>query len=210
VVVGTDDVQVTWEAGDWRMQRGDFFAEWNPATAKGRILQTLNPYSLDCVLRIIHTLLLARENGFLAHASSAVRNGRAFLFAGVSGSGKTTMASLAPADVALLTDEISYVTRQGNEYFAFGTPFAGELARPGENISAPIAGLYLLAKGRENTIESIGTAEAVRGLMEDILFFAKDRDLVNLVFQAACEFVSRVPVKRLTFVPDARVWELIR
>lgn len=119
------------------------------------------------------------------------------------------MASLAPADAALLTDEISYVTRRGDQYFAHGTPFAGELARPGENMSAPIAGLYLLAKGSENKIESIGTAEAARGLMEDILFFAKDREMVNLVFQAACEFVGRVPVKRLTFVPDARVWELI-
>ncbi len=119
------------------------------------------------------------------------------------------MASLAPPDVALLTDEISYVTRQKDQYFAFGTPFAGELARPGENMRAPIAALYLLAKGRENKIESIGTVEAVRGLLEDILFFAKDRELVNLVFQAACDFVGRVPVKRLTFVPNARVWEMI-
>ncbi len=209
VISASEDVQVTWEAGLWRMERGDFYAEWNPALACGRIRQTANPYSLDCVLRIVHTLLLAREGGFLVHASSAVRNGRAFLFAGVSGAGKTTMASLAPPDVALLTDEISYVTWQKDQYFAFGTPFAGELARPGENMRAPIAALYLLAKGRENKIESIGTVEAVRGLLEDILFFAKDRELVNLVFQAACDFVGRVPMKRLTFVPDARVWELI-
>jgi len=208
-ILGGDEVQVTWKDGLWRMERGDFCAVWNPTMACGRIRQTANPYSLDCVLRIIHTLLLAREDGFLVHASSAVRNGRAFLFAGVSGAGKTTMARLAPPDVALLTDEISYVTRQKDQYFAFGTPFAGELARPGENIRAPIAGLYLLAKGRENKIESLGTVEAVRGLLEDILFFAKDRELVNLVFQAACDFVGRVPVKRLTFVPDARVWEMI-
>jgi hypothetical protein len=209
VLLGSEEVQVTRKDGLWRMERGDFCAVWNPALACGRIRQTANPYSLDCVLRIVHTLLLAREDGFLVHASSAVRNGRAFLFAGVSGAGKTTMASLAPPDVALLTDEISYVTRWTDQYFAFGTPFAGELARPGENMRAPIAALYLLAKGRENKIESIGTVEAVRGLLEDILFFAKDRELVNLVFQAACDFVGRVPVKRLTFVPDARVWEMI-
>lgn len=29
-------------------------------------------------------------------------------------------------------------------------------------------------------------------------------------FHSAFEFLSRVPVSRLTFVPDARVWELIR
>ncbi len=91
-----EDVRVTWDSGRWLMKRGDFRAEWNPSTARGRIQQTINPYSLDSVLRIVHTLLLAREGGFLLHASSAIRNGRAFLFSGVSGAGKTTMARLAP------------------------------------------------------------------------------------------------------------------
>ena len=99
-----EDVRVTWESGNWLMQRGDFRAEWNPSTERGHIQQTINPYSLDCVLRIVHTLLLAREGGFLLHSSSAIRNGRAFLFSGVSGAGKTTMARLAPPDAALLTD----------------------------------------------------------------------------------------------------------
>lgn len=84
---GDEDLQVSWDSGRWLMERGDFRAEWNPATARGRIEQTMNPYSLDSVLRIVHTLLLAGRGGFLLHASSAIRNGRAFLFAGVSGAG---------------------------------------------------------------------------------------------------------------------------
>jgi hypothetical protein len=202
-------VRVTWNSGRWLMQRGDFRAEWNPATALGHVEQTTNPYSLDSVLRIVHTLLLAQEGGFLLHASSAIRNGRAFLFSGVSGAGKTTMARLAPPDAALLTDEISYVTRRGDRYLALGTPFYGELARPGENLSAPIEALYLLAKGPKNIIEPVEGVDAVRGLMENILFFARDPEFVNLVFDTACEFAGKVPVRRLTFVPDSSVWELI-
>jgi hypothetical protein len=204
-----EDVRVHWESGRWLMQRGDFSAEWNPATSRGHIRQTRNPYSLDSVLRIVHTLLLARQGGFLLHASSAIRNGRAFLFSGVSGAGKTTMARLAPPDAALLTDEISYVTRHDDRYFAVGTPFFGELARVGENLRAPVEALYLLAKGPENKIEPIEGADAIRGLMGNILFFARDPEFVQMVFDAACEFASRVPVRRLTFVPDASVWELI-
>lgn len=204
-----EDVRVTWESGRWLMERGDFRAEWNPSTARGRIQQTINPYSLDSVLRIVHTLLLAREGGFLLHASSAIRNGRAFLFSGVSGAGKTTMARLAPPDAALLTDEISYVTRRHGGYFAVGTPFFGELARVGENLQAPIEAVYLLAKGPKNKIEPIVGAHAVRQLMGNILFFARDPEFVKLVFDSAFDFVSRVPVRRLTFVPDTSVWELI-
>ena len=41
------------------------------------------------------------------------------------------------------------------------------------------------------------------------VFFAEDPELVRRVFRSACQFVEDVPVRRLTFVPDARVWELI-
>jgi hypothetical protein len=206
---GDEELRVTWNSGRWLMERGDFRAEWNPSTARGRIQQTINPYSLDCVLRIVHTLLLAQEGGFLLHASSAIRNGRAFLFSGVSGAGKTTMARLAPPDAALLTDEISYVVRRDGRYFAVGTPFYGELARAGENLCAPIDALYLLAKGPQNLIEPIEGTDAVRGLLGNLLFFARDPEFVKMVFDTAFDFVKHVPVRRLTFAPTTSVWELI-
>jgi hypothetical protein len=214
-VSGSDEVSVNFVGGRWTLERGDFHAEWEPAAGVGRIRQAANPYSIDSALRILHSLLLAKQGGMLVHASSAIKNGRAFLFAGVSGAGKTTMMRLAPRYAILLTDEISYVRRDeaGNAceggYVAFGTPFAGELATPGENVSAPVGGIYLLAQGRENKIEPVSEAAAVRGIMESVLFFAKDTELVERVFDAVCALVKRVPVKRLTFMPDARVWELI-
>ena len=208
-MLGTGDVRVERESGQWSIGRGDFQADWNPRAARGIIRQSVNPYSINSVLRIVHTLLLAEQGGFLVHASSAVRNGRAFLFAGVSGAGKTTMARLAPPDVTLLTDEISYVSRQEDGYHAYGTPFAGDLGRLGENMRAPLEALYLLRKGTENKVEPVGAAEASRALLENILCFANDSEVVRSVFEAACDFVCRVPIRRLTFVPDARVWEMI-
>jgi hypothetical protein len=203
------EVSVHHNSGRWTLRRGDFLAEWNPASRTGRIRQTCNPYSIDAVLRIVHTLVLARQGGFLMHSASAIRNGKAFLFAGVSGAGKTTISRLAPPDATLLTDEISYVRKNQAGYTAFGTPFTGELAKLGENVSAPIAILYLLAQGPENRIDPVAPAEAARSLLANVLFFAEDEELVQSTFHSAFEFVSRVPVLRLTFVPDARVWELI-
>jgi hypothetical protein len=92
---------------------------------------------------------------------------------------------------------------------AFGTPFAGELARIGENLRAPLAALYFLTQGPENHVEPVGDAEATRELMRNILFFAHDPELVRMVFQSAVNFVRRVPVRRLVFAPNSRVWELI-
>lgn len=248
-----EDVTVRFESGCWLMRRGDFRATWDAELGRGRVRQSANPYAIDAVLRILHSLILAREGGFLIHAASAIRNGRAHVFAGVSGAGKTTISRLAPRDVTVLTDEISYVRPMRGEngrlgdgaanvdaaitdsdaatrhsllvaghlsrhlplptchsYVAFGTPFAGELARIGENTQAPLDALYLLAQGPENRIELVSEAEAAHALMRNILFFANDADLVGRVFGSALEFVRHVPVRRLVFTPDMRVWEMIR
>ncbi len=168
---------MTHHGGRWACERGDFRAEWEPASRTGRIRQTANPYSIDAVLRIVHTLVLARQGGFLLHSASAIRNGKAFLFAGVSEAGKTTISRLAPPDATLLTDEISYVRKRASSgYVAFGTPFTGELAKLGENVSAPIAALYLLAKGRR--IASIPSRPA-RRLDLCLLMFSFSRRMRN-------------------------------
>ena len=311
------DLSVRLESGRWVMERGDFRAEWDPETHQGWVRQTANPYSIDGVLRILHSLMLARTGGFLVHAASAVRTGRAFVFAGVSGTGKTTISRLAPPDVTLLTDEITYLrpeeqvtgyrlqvagnggqgsgVRRGEQvsgagrqepgvrgdrggesqiadskfkitnlgpqisnpqsqtlnpesripnsdtgipnpesriqnpesrvanseplspvtfdlspaFSAFGTPFAGELARIGQKVRAPLETLFLLKQGPENLIEPVSEGQAVRELMRHVLFFAHDEELVGMIFQTVCDFVRRVPVRRLVFTKDASVWELI-
>jgi len=209
--VSDDDVRVHRnEEGEWILERGDFRACWDPRTGRGRVRQNANPYSLDSVLRIVHSMILAERGGFLLHAGSVICDGRACLFSGVSGAGKTTMTQLAPRDVTLLTDEISYLRPSASGYAAFGTPFAGELARPGENCSAPIAALFFLEKGPHNRVDELPSAEAVRRLMRNILFFAEDKRLVERLFATACDFVARVPIRRLTFYPDARVWDEVR
>jgi hypothetical protein len=240
-------VSVRVEEGRWVMDRGDFRAEWDPGSGRGWVRQNATPYAIDGVLRILHSLILARLGGFLVHGAGALRNGRAFVFAGLSGAGKTTISRLAPPDVRLLTDEISYIRDMGcgtretglgkseelgvgdresgvgqNEesripypvprtpaFTAFGTPFAGELARIGEKVQAPLAALFLLEQGSDNRIEPIKDADAVRELMRHVLFFAHDAELVNAVFDTVCSFVTSVPVRRLVFTPDERVWEMI-
>ena len=204
-----DDVQVSINNGEWCFRRNDFVAQWDPRVRRGRVRQPDNSYSMDAVLRIVHTLILARQGGFLLHAASGIRNGGAFVFSGVSGAGKTTISRLAPPDVCLLTDEISYIRSDSEGYVACGTPFSGELERPGANCAAPINSLFLLAKGTENRIDPLPSPEALRRLLRNVLFFAKDAELVDNVFRSAWDFVQRVPVQQLTFVPHERVWGMI-
>lgn len=208
--VSDDDVRVRRDGAEWLMERGDFLARWDPRTGRGRVRQTANPYALDSVLRILHSLVLSARGGFLLHAASGICDGRAFLFSGVSGAGKTTISRLAPSEATLLTDEISYVRPSATGYSAYGTPFSGELAKAGENNQAPVAALFFLEQGPENRVDELPAAEAVRRLMRNILFFAEDSELVEKLLATACDFVQKVPVRCLTFYPDSRVWDEIR
>ncbi|MGA2966428.1 MAG: hypothetical protein ABSD64_09460, partial [Terriglobales bacterium] len=70
--VSHDEVRVRRDANnngtnnnDWLIERGDFRARWDPRTGRGRVRQNANPYSVDSVLRILHSLILAERGGFL-------------------------------------------------------------------------------------------------------------------------------------------------
>ena len=167
------DVRVVQSAGVWSFERGDFRAEWDPATSRGRIRQSANPYSIDSVLRIVHTLVLAKEGGFLVHAASAIRNGKAFLFAGVSGAGKTTISRLAPPDAILLTDEISYVREEGEGMRPSARRSPASWRKAGENVSAPIAALYLLAQGPENRDRAVRRGRSRTRAAREHSFFCR-------------------------------------
>jgi len=188
----------------------DFRASFDLRTRRGRLAFVPNPFAVDTLLRVVHSLLLAPAGGLLLHASGGIREGRGFLFSGVSGAGKTTMARVAPPDVRLLTDEISYVRRTAGGFRVFGTPFSGELGIQGENVSAPLAAIFLIEHGKENRMRLVPEPEAARRLMRNTLFFAREARLVDAVFSTVCELAGRVPVFRLEFRPEPRVWELIR
>ncbi len=90
------DVEVHIDNGHWVFQRADFAAEFDPVGRVGRIRQSRTHIrSIPCYAYCT-VLLLVREGGFLLHAASAIRNGKAFLFSGLSGAGKTTISSLTP------------------------------------------------------------------------------------------------------------------
>jgi hypothetical protein len=68
---------------------------------------------------------------------------------------------------------------------------------------------FFLDKGPENHIQEIRLGEALPLLLRNILFFSSHPDLVERVFDSAQRLLQNVPVRRLTFTPDQRVWDLI-
>ena len=97
--------------------------------------------------QLIFLPVLARKSGFLVHACGAVVEGKAFVFAGHSGDGKTTLSRiLAREGIELLSDERVAIRKVGGTFMAYGTPWPGE----GNIVSSaayPLGGMCLLRTG---------------------------------------------------------------
>ena len=123
-----------------------------------------NEYALDSLLRILLSWQLLSLQGFLLHAATVIRNGKAYIFTGRSGAGKSTVASLSP-EGSVLTDEISLIRRENGIWRAYGTPFWGEFRAAGSNTSAPIAGIFRLLQATENRVTPLNSMAALRMLL---------------------------------------------
>ncbi len=165
-------------------------------------------YGLDSLIRILLSLLLAPERGFLLHAATVVRNGRAYVFTGKSGAGKSTVASLSPAG-SVLTDEISLLKFVEGSWHAFGTPFWGEFRAKGANIKTPIAGLYCLEQSSENRIEALSARAVLRCILPNILFFSRETEITKRLLNLLSEFIASVWCYRLFFRNDPDFWRVV-
>ena len=165
-------------------------------------------YALDSLLRILLTMVLLPRRGFLLHAATVVRDGRAYVFTGRSGAGKSTVASLSPAGT-VLTDEISLLRFTDGCWQAYGTPFWGEFRAAGQNEHYPIAGIYTLVQSAEDRVEGLTTKEMIRALLPCVLFFTSRVEANEDLLRLLLGFVAQVPGQRLHFRRDDRFWKVI-
>jgi serine kinase of HPr protein (carbohydrate metabolism regulator) len=67
--------------------------------------------------------LLSRHKGFILHASCAEINGKAYVFSGKSGSGKSTIAKMLDNKFRFFSDETVIVRKMGKRFYLFQSPF---------------------------------------------------------------------------------------
>ncbi len=167
-----------------------------------------NQYALDSLLRVFLSWKLLEHQGFLLHAATVIRDGKAYIFTGRSGAGKSTVATLSPQG-SVLTDEISLLRRENGVWRAYGTPFWGEFKAAGSNSSAPVAGIFRLLQASENRVVALRPMATLRTLLPNVLFFSAEtganRQLLDILSQAATE----IDGYNLSFRKNPTFWEVL-
>lgn len=165
-----------------------------------RIVDLPLVYPLDQLLLMY---FLAARKGMLLHTAGMIHGGKAYLFTGASGAGKSTFSNLL-ADAKsgkLLSDERMIVREIEGAMHAFGTPWAGTagIARNGQ---APLAGIFILKHGRSNHIEKLAAVDTLDRLLPLISIPWYDPDTMARIIAFTKRVIAATPGYEFSFVPD--------
>jgi hypothetical protein len=154
---------------------------------------------IENFLRVFTAHQALRRGGVVLHSAGLVVDGRAFLFAGRSGAGKTTLTRKGhAAGAGVLSDDINLVLPAAGGYQAHAVPFTGEfgrtLAHPGGRAAYPVAGLVLLDRGERLGVAPIGASTAIARLLVACPFVNMEAATSAPLFDALTGLVARLPV----------------
>lgn len=134
--------------------------------------------------------------GMMLHASAVELDGKAYLFSGQSGMGKSTHTRLWKqyfgANAHVFNDDKPAIRCIDGIWYAYGTPWCGKDAI-NINMKVPIAGVCFLEQAQYNAIRRLDTRESVqRVVFQTMRKFNKQKDL-ELMLSHVDKLVSQIP-----------------
>jgi hypothetical protein len=147
---------------------------------------------------------LARTGGLELHACGIVLQGKAVLFCGKSGAGKTTTARLWQAErpeATILSDDRVIVRTHRGRLWAWGTPWhgAGGLASPA---ARPLGAVFFLRHGARTTVRRLETPTGAAQLFARTFPPPWDRRSVKATLATCGRLAADAPCFVLRFRPD--------
>lgn len=140
----------------------------------------------------------------LIHASTILYKGRAYPFSAKSGTGKSTHANqwMRCIDGAtLLNDDNPIIRIEDGQPIVYGSPWSGKTPCY-RNISAPLGALTKIERAAANSIERLGTIDALKTLLENCSTMKWERDIYAGTISTIERIIARTPLYTLHCLPD--------
>ena len=148
---------------------------------------------------------LLNYDGLMLHASAVELDGKAYLFSGPCGMGKSTHTRLWKeifGDKAnVFNDDKPALRRIDDTWFAYGTPWCG---KDGININmkVPLAGICFLKRGEKNIIRQLSQTEAAFSIISQTVRKFKLSEDLDKMLKLAESVAGRIPVYELYNRPE--------
>jgi len=160
-------------------------------------------YPLDGLLLYYLTVV---SGDIMIHASGVNYSGKGYLFSGISGRGKSTMAKLWDKHGArVIHDDRLILRREGRGCSMFNTPVYNN-EKPCESW---LDRIFIIEHGTENKIVPVSGAECVSLIMANCIQHNWTPDIIARLLESVSALADNIPAARLYFKPDHGVIDLI-
>ena len=139
------------------------------------------------------------------HASAVTYKGKAYLFLGKSGTGKSTHSRMwlnALDGVVLMNDDHPIIRiDEDGKAIAYGSPWSGK-THCYKNMHAPIGGIIRIARAPYNKAHRLHIVESYASLMTSISGMTWERNLADGKDRTIQKIIASVPCWRMECLPD--------
>jgi len=156
-------------------------------------------YPLDGLVLYYLTVI---HGDIMIHASGINHAGTGYLFSGISGKGKSTMADLwKNSGAKVIHDDRLILRKTAGGYSMYNTPVYNEEEPQG----SPVNKIFIIDHGISNKLIPVKGAEAVSLVMANCIQHNWSSDIIARLLGAVSIMCGTVPVLRLYFKPDRSI-----
>jgi hypothetical protein len=160
-------------------------------------------YPLDGLILYYLTVI---HGDIMIHASGVNHSGHGYLFSGISGKGKTTMAGLWNiAGAKVIHDDRLIIRNIAGTWKMFSTPVYDDDS-PAESV---LNRIYLIGHGTENSFIPVKGASAVSLVMANCIQHNWHPGIIARIMGTISMMCAAIPVIRLSFKPDKSIIDFI-
>jgi hypothetical protein len=201
-------VEITKQDGKITFRRADYLIEVT-TDYQSATIHAYDEFALKHAMTNLYSAFIVyKQWGLLIHSSCVIEDGKAHLFAGQSGAGKSTAAKLS-SPRSLLSDEATIVQIATDGIFVHNSPFRSEILTGGDEDCVPLASMQLLHQSLQNNRITMGKADTLLQLMDKIFYWKHDPEETKTILRLLTRLVDQVPAYDLYFKKDNTFWELI-
>ena len=150
-------------------------------------------------------LQLLKYEGIMLHSSAIELDGKAYLFSGDSGAGKSTHSRLWQSvfgeKAQVFNDDKPALRFIDGKWYAYGTPWCGKDGI-NQNKRVPLGGICFVKKAPENKIRRLDKGEAVAFVVKQTLKRFKRIENLDLMLSHVDNLVRTIPVFELENRPE--------
>lgn len=168
--------------------------------------------ALTSMIRIVFAQAILPYDAVSVHASAVLNDGKAFLFMGKSGTGKSTHSALWLRHIEgtrLLNDDNPIVRILDGKVVAYGSPWSGKTPCY-RNECAPVAAMVRLKQGPRNRFVQKADIEAFSALLPGCSVLRQDRRLHDALCVSLTALTETVCVGEMECLPDKEAAEVCR